>query len=63
MEEELWDTETVLEIFILYKRVEWRKNFGNPNRKMFNKINVWGKLLVEQVIHEITTDGVAVSLL
>ena len=67
-----FDTESVLQMFISYKRrVEWRKRFGE-DRKSFN-IAVWESLVKAKVMasksrhfefhHEITTDGVAVSML
>lgn len=46
------------------RRLEWRKGFGE-DRKAFNN-SVWGTLLKSRTFsfhHEITTDGVAVSLL
>ncbi len=64
-----FDTESILEMFIPYKRrMEWRKSFGEDKKAL-----VWGKLLRIKVVksksrsftfhHKITTDGVAVSLL
>jgi len=69
------DTETVLEMFFPFKeRVTWRKKFGpgEQDRKAFNTA-VWNRILRMQKVrsksrsyafhHEITTDGVSVSLL
>ena len=67
-----FDTESILQMFTPNKRrLEWRKRFGE-DRKAFNE-SVWGTILKCKKInsksrtfsfhHELSTDGVAVSLL
>lgn len=67
-----FDTESVLQMFVPYKtRVEWRKRFGE-DRKGFNDA-VWDTILDSKKVdsksrkfsfhHELSTDGVAASLL
>lgn len=67
-----FDTESILQMFTPSKRrLEWRRSFGE-DRKAFND-SVWGTILKCKKVesksrnfsfhHELSTDGVAVSLL